>query len=144
MDSKWMNRFMDMAELVATWSKDPSTKVGAVAVDDDHRILAVGYNGFPRGVDDTENRLCDRPTKYSLTTHAEANLVAAAARTGTSLENATLVVSSLYPCSNCAGMIVQAGIRRVIAPEIANERWMDSNRMAQIIFDEANVEVTEL
>lgn len=144
MDSKWTHRFMDLAALVSTWSKDPSTKVGAVAVDDDHRILAVGYNGFPRGVIDSKDRLCERPTKYALTIHAEQNLVAAAARTGTSLANATLVVSSLYPCSTCAGMIVQAGVRRVIAPKIANERWMESNLLAKTIFEEANVEVIEL
>ena len=144
MNDKWITRFMALAEEVASWSKDPSTKVGAVAVDDERRILAVGYNGFPRGVEDSEDRLWTRPVKYQLTTHAEANLIAAAARIGTSLANATLVVSSLYPCCVCAGLIAQAGIKRVIAPKIANERWKESNLMAKLIFEESNVEVIEL
>lgn len=144
MNEKWTHRFMGLAQHVATWSKDPSTKVGAVIVDGDYRILSVGYNGFPRGVDDSEDRLCNREVKYPLVVHAESNAIAAAARTGTSLVNATLVVSSLYPCSTCAGLIAQSGIRRVIAPRISNERWKASNDAARLIFNEAGVEVIEI
>lgn len=68
----------------------------------------------------------------------------ASARTGRKLEGATLIVSSLFPCVECAKAIVQAGICRVIAPKIANERWMESNKLARLIFDEVGVEVIEV
>ena len=136
--------FLEEAKFIARRSKDPSTKVGAIAIDDDYNILALGYNGFPRGVKDTEERLCHRPTKIALTVHAEANLIAASARTGRKLAGATLIVSSLFPCNVCAGLIAQAGIKRVIAPAIDNERWRESNLMAKAIFEEAGVEVVEL
>ena len=137
--------FIEEAQFIARRSKDPSTKVGAIALDDDCNILATGWNGFPRGVEDTEERLCDRPTKLALTTHAEQNLIAAAARTGRRLEGATLVVSSLFPCSSCAGMIAQAGIKRVIAPAPSGDsKWYESNQYAKTIFDEAGVEVITL
>lgn len=137
-------RYMVFAEAAASLSKDPSTKVGAVIIDDDYNILACGYNGFPRGVVDSEDRLCNRELKYPLTAHAETNAIYASARTGRKLAGATLIVSSLFPCVECAKAIVQAGICRVIAPKIANERWMESNRLAKLIFDEAGVEVIEV
>lgn len=136
--------YMRFAETAASYSKDPSTKVGAVAIDDQFTILATGYNGFARGVEDAEDRLCNRPLKYRLTVHAELNTILAAARTGRKLDGATLIVSSLFPCEACASAIVQAGIKRVIAPKISNERWVESNRLAKVIFDEAKVEVVEI
>ncbi len=144
MNEKWINSFLLLAQHVAGWSKDPSTKVGAIVVDDEYRILSVGYNGFPRKVEDSEERLCNRETKLKLVVHAEANAIAAAARTGTSLGGATLVVSSLYPCCACAGLIAQAGIIRVITPKIDNNRWKESNEAARLIFNEAGVEVVEV
>lgn len=137
--------FMRIAKEIATFSKDPSTKVGAVILDEHNNILATGWNGFPRGVADTEERLCNRELKYPLIVHAEANAIAASARTGRRLENATLIVSSLYPCADCAGLIVQAGIKRVIAPKIRHDsKWKGSNELARLIFDEAGVEVVEI
>lgn len=137
-------RYMKFAEVAASFSKDPSTKVGAVVVDDELSVLATGYNGFARGVNDSEDRLCDRNLKLRLTVHAELNCLLAAARTGRRLDGATMIVSSLFPCEACASAIVQAGIKRVIAPKIMNERWMESNKMAKTIFEEANVEVIEI
>jgi dCMP deaminase len=137
-------KFMRIAESVASFSKDPSTKVGCVIIDDDYNILATGWNGFPRGVTDSEERLWNRETKYQLTTHAEANAICASARTGRKLAGATLIVSSLYPCNVCAGLIAQAGLKRVIAPRINNNRWKESNEMARLIFTEAAVEVIEI
>ena len=69
---KWDKRFLDLSQLISSWSKDPSTKVGAVVVDDDRRVISLGYNGFPRGVSDDE-RLDNRESKYKIVTHAEAN-----------------------------------------------------------------------
>jgi deoxycytidylate deaminase len=68
--SKWHMRFMDMAKMVSTWSKDPSSQIGAVAIDDQFRILATGYNGFPKGIADTEERLNDKDQKYPRIIHA--------------------------------------------------------------------------
>jgi len=137
-------RYMKYAEVAASFSKDPSKMVGSVAIDDDFRVLATGYNGFPRGVTDSEERLCNRPLKYALTVHAEANLVAQSAYSGMSIRGSTVLVSSLFPCVECAKMLAQAGVKRVIAPKIANERWQESNELAMVIFNEAGVEVIEI
>ena len=125
-------------------SKDPSTKVGAVALDDGLGVLCVGYNGFPRGVADTPERLNDRPTKYSITVHAEGNIIAQAARKGISLAGATIVVTSLYPCSNCSALMIQAGIKRIITTRPDNERWNESAKFAEQILTEGGVEVIEV
>ena len=136
--------YMRYAEVAASMSKDPRSKVGAVAIDDDFRVLATGYNGFPRGVTDSEERLCNREMKYALIVHAEANIVAQSAYSGVSIRGSTVLVSSLFPCVDCAKLLVQAGVRRVIAPKIANERWRQSNELAKLIFAESNVEVVEI
>lgn len=135
---------MAVAESVMVLSKDPSTQVGGVALDEDLGVLCVGYNGFARGVKDTPERLNDRSIKYPLTVHAEGNIVAQAARKGIRLEGATVVVTSLYPCSNCASLMVQAGVKRIITSRPDNERWVDSNKLADIVFTEAGIEVIEV
>ena len=86
----WDKRFLDMARLVAAWSKDPSTQVGAVVVDPDYRVRGMGYNGFPAGIKDDE-RLHDRPAKHKLVVHAETNAIATACRHGASFLGCTLV-----------------------------------------------------
>lgn len=139
-----IQRYMKFAEVAATFSKDPSTKVGAVAINDKYQVLATGYNGFPRGVTDSEDRLCNREMKLALTVHAEANIVAQSAYSGMSLRGSTVLVSSLYPCVECAKLLVQAGVLRVLAPRIMDGRWRESNELAQLIFNEAGVEVIEL
>lgn len=144
MNSKWNLRFLDMADFVASWSKDPSTKVGAVITDEHKRIVSVGYNGFPRGVSDDEERYNDRPLKYKLVCHAERN----------ALDNAPLGVDgctmfvSLMPCAECAKSMIQKGIKKVVlrpTPEkFRNYDW-DADvynwKMSQIMFNEAGVEV---
>ena len=133
--------YWSVVEAVAQMSKDPSTKVGAIALDDKLNIVATGRNGFPRGVEDTPERYADRDTKYRLVSHAEQNLIAQAAYSGRSLAGTTLLVSSLYPCANCAKSIIQAGIVRVISPRFdGNERWIEEARWARLMFTEAGVE----
>lgn len=137
-----MLRYTSFAHAAQALSKDPSTKVGAVVLDDDCNVLIVGYNGFPRGVTDSPKRYADRDTKYAMIVHAEANAVAQAARTGVRLMGATMVVTGLYPCSDCAGLIIQAGIKRVIAPKVcASHRWATSWVTAKTMLDEAGVEI---
>lgn len=138
---KWHLRFLQMAEHVAEWSKDPSTKVGAVIVRPDRTIASVGFNGFARGVLDTAERLSNRELKYPLTVHAEPNAILSAHEP---VRGHTLYVSPLSPCSNCAGVIIQSGIGRVVAKcgHVANpSQWSDSFKLALTAFDEAGVSV---
>ena len=135
--SNWNERFLDLADHIAKWSKDPRTKVGAVIVDEKKRVVSVGYNGFPRGVDDADNRYEDRPTKHLFVAHAERN----------ALDNAPLMVEGctiyvpLLPCNECAKSIIQKGIIKVVTRPIfedrANFNWDITIRM----FREAGVEV---
>ncbi len=136
----WDKRFLELAEHVSAWSKDPSTQVGAVIVDAKRRILAVGYNGFPRGIDDNPDILADRDEKYSLTVHAEMNAILNSGAMPR-LEDATLY-ATLFPCNECAKAIIQAGVTRVVSYEPTNERWKESHAIARQMFDGAGVKVT--
>jgi dCMP deaminase len=137
-------KFISIANTMAAMSKDPSTKVGAVAIDDNGNIISVGYNGFPRGVLDLESRYADKATKYKLISHAEQNLVAQAAYAGHSLKGSTVILSGLYPCSSCAKSLIQAGVKSILAPNMSPEsRWADEAKWAKLMFDEAGVEVQE-
>jgi dCMP deaminase len=102
---------MDLAEHIADWSYDPSTKVGAVVVDDRNRIISIGYNGFPRGVKDLAKRYEDRPTKHLFVAHAERN---ALDNSPMSVEGCTMYVP-LLPCNECAKSIIQRGIKKVVS-----------------------------
>lgn len=117
--TKWDHRFIEIAQVVASWSPDRSTKVGAVIVDNDNNIISTGYNGFPRGMDYTEDWMHDRPVKYELTEHGERNAIFAAARRGVSLKGAKMYMNAdPMPCSDCSRAIVQSGISYVIGPSI--------------------------
>ena len=138
---KWQHRYLGMAKEVSTWSKDPSRKIGAVAVGDKGQILAQGYNGFPRGVKDTQTRYENREVKYKFVVHAEMNVIYNATYNGVSLDGATLFVWGLPVCSECAKGIVQVGIKRVIMPkQTVPDAWKDSWKLSKKIFDEAGVD----
>lgn len=140
-NNTWL-KFLPVVQAIAGLSKDPSTKVGAIALDDNRNIVSVGYNGFPRGVKDLPERYNDRPTKYKLISHAEQNLVAQAAFAGKSLAGTTVILSALYPCSSCAKSLIQAGVKRVISPNPeADPKWAEEAKWAQLMFEEAGVEV---
>lgn len=134
-------RFLKSAiALSAIWSKDVSTKVCALAVGETPNLVAFGYNGFPPGIKDTDERLNDRPTKYSLTLHAEVN----------ALHNATFPVRTLYvthcPCQNCAlHIIAQRTIKRVVYPmnddADFHSRWLESTSAAFSLFHEAGIQI---
>lgn len=142
MKDSWVEHFMGMAGYVAGKSKDPSTKVGCVIVGLHEQVLASGYNGFPRGVADTEERLDDRDTKLKLIVHAEANAVAAAARTSTSLYLGKAFVTVMPPCPQCAALLVQAGINEVYCPPPDPEsRWHDLCCLSVDLLAEARVKV---
>ncbi len=144
---KWDRRFMELARHVSGWSRDPSTKVGAVVVDSRRVVLGMGYNGFPRGVNDDEERYNDRPTKYKLVVHAELNAVLAA---GDKARRASIYVYPAFGCpplcSNCAKAVIQAGIKRVVGytPDIdpaTAGRWKEELDAAYLMCKEAGVEM---
>lgn len=139
--TNWDHRFLDLARQVSTWSKDPSSKIGAVAIGSKGQVLAQGYNGFPRGIDDDPYRYEDKETKYKYVVHAEMNVIYNASYNGVSLDGATLYVWGLPVCSDCAKGIVQVGIKRVIMPimEIP-DKWWKSFQITQDIFEEAGVQ----
>lgn len=136
-------KFIGIAKAISLLSKDRSTKVGAVVVGPDGEIRAMGYNGMPRGCDDTNEARHVRPEKYFWFEHAERNLIFNAARIGVPLKGCTLIVSGLYPCMDCARAIVQSGITRVITPppDQTCERWGDHHQRSVELFRECGVEV---
>lgn len=135
---KWDHRFLDVAHVIASWSKDPSTKVGAIAVSQSRQILAEGYNGFARRVLDNAERM-QRPQKYLWTVHAEANLVAHAAQHGISLLGAS-VYTTHYPCAQCAALLVNAGVTKVVVDATGVTHMGDETFVAaEIMFKEAAV-----
>jgi dCMP deaminase len=144
MTLKWDTRFLELARHISEWSKDPSTKVGSVAVKD-RRILATGYNGFPQGVADLPGRLENRNEKYLRTVHAEANAVAQAAKNAISLSGADIYVWPFIPCSSCCTLLIQAGVRRVIVPNTTiPDRWLESFDMSKSMFSEAKIDLITL
>lgn len=138
-NEKWDDRFINLADYIATWSRDPSTQVGAVIVRPDKTVASIGFNGFPRGVNDDPARYADKPTKYAFVCHAEANAILAAKE---SLHGCTIYSSPLYPCNECAKMIVQSGISRVVTRFYTDSSWKTSNGYSKIMFEEAGIDVT--
>jgi dCMP deaminase len=139
MITKWDERFLKLAELVATWSKDPSTQVGAVIVDNQNRIVSTGFNGFPRGIfDDSE---VTRDVKLMRTIHAETNALLFAQR---DVSGMTIYVTH-HPCANCAAKIIQSGITRVVVTKLDDNfdaRWDGQITEALKMFNEAFVQVS--
>lgn len=138
----WDEYYLILATIAARKSKDPSTKVGAVLVRPDNSVVATGYNGFPRGVADTPERLNDRNTKYSLVVHAEMNAILSARE---SLQGYTLY-GTFMPCDRCFVHVIQAGIKRVVfmkATDEQNARWGDAFNRVRALADEVGIELVE-
>ena len=133
MTPKWRHRFLKLADHVSLWSKDPSTKVGAVIVDSDQRIISLGYNGFARGINDNME---DRSHKYMKVIHAEMNAILYARE---NLKGCSIFITNI-PCSNCMASIIQAGIVSIdYYRPIRNyqERWFHNIRCAKNMLEEA-------
>lgn len=142
-DKYWDEYFLRIADIAASKSKDPSTKVGAVIVRPDRTIVSVGYNGFPRGVADTPERLNDRPTKYSLVVHAEMNAILSARE---SLNGYTLYTSPFMPCDRCFVHVIQAGIKRVVFTEATPNqkfRWGEAFDRVRVLAKETDITLVE-
>lgn len=137
-DFEWDIRFLRMAEHIAFWSKDPSTKTGAVIIDDRRRVISLGYNGLPQGVEDREERLSNRELKYKIIVHCERNAIIFAER---SLRGCTLYTWPFMSCATCAAMVIQSGITRVVAPRSDNPRWLADFALSTELFTEAGVAI---
>jgi dCMP deaminase len=138
----WDGRFMDLARYVSEWSKDRSTKVGVVIVGPENEVRALGYNGFPRGIDDDAPDRHVRPEKYMWVEHAERNAIYHAARIGIPLSGCTMYLP-WFPCMDCARAIVQSGIRVLVAlrPDLSDTRWGEDFKRALTLFEEAGVTI---
>jgi dCMP deaminase len=149
-DNKWDIRFLELAKLVSTWSKDPSTKVGAVLVNDLKQVVGMGYNGFPRGVEDSPERLNDRETKYKIVVHAEVNAIIQA---GSQARDSVLYVYPAFMmppiCNECCKVAIQAGVQGIVGytPDETDprvQRWKDSISISREMWREANLWMEEV
>jgi len=141
----WDDRYLDLAEHIASWSKDPSSQIGAVCVGADGQILSQGYNGLPRGICDTDERLHIKEEKYKFIVHAEQNCIYNATLNGVCLDGATMYVFGLPVCNECAKGIIQVGITRVVfrtpmGDNTINIKWAEAWKLTKQMFSEAGVE----
>lgn len=144
-DSKWHWRFIDLARHVAQWSKDPSTKCGAVIVRPNRTVASIGYNGFPRGADDTDCLYLNRDRKYLRVVHAEVNAIL------NCQERPEGYAIYIWPpewgpcCSHCAAAIINAGITTVVSVQgIVHPRAIVSVNEALLLLNEAGITHLEL
>ncbi len=136
-------RFVPVVTAFAAMSKLPGTKVGCVVLGDAFQVLATGWNGAPRNsTADHDERSAERETRLDWTVHAEANAIANAARSGTSVEGGTLICT-LMPCMTCAKLVVQAGVKRVLCPEPGadTERWAAEFTLTRALFKECRLDL---
>ena len=139
--TNWHNRFLELATHISSWSKDPSTKVGAVIIRR-NRIISTGFNGPPQKVHDLQERFLDREIKLRIVLHAEINAILFAKR---DLTGCTLYCTH-PPCTQCAAMIIQSGLEKVIIPWMSPEfyeRWKTDIDLSMKLFSEANIIVSE-
>lgn len=143
MREPWDEHFLSLAKLIGARSKDTSTQIGCIIIRG-RDIVSTGYNGFPRGVDDTPPERHERPIKYMFVSHAEENAILNALRNGTSVVGCTLYIPKWLPCATCARLIIQSGISEVVTGEmIIPERWAESFNIGLTMMNEAGVRVRE-
>lgn len=149
----WETYFMGIAHLSALRSKDPNTQVGAVIVDQEHKVVSIGYNGFPKGCSDDEypweNEGSSLETKYVYVVHAELNAILNSPRT---VKGCSIYVS-LFPCHECAKAIIQSGIQEIVYESdkyassesvLASKRMLESAGIKMVqLTKKVNVEVME-
>lgn len=145
----WDIYFINLAHNVSLKSKDRSTKVGALIIDEHNHIVATGYNGFPKGIDDENPEYHERPLKYDMTEHAERNAIYQAAARSGGTRGTTLYLGHNPEhgiCTDCARAIIQAGIKRVVGPIEhkfmgQGEQWHLNTLTAHHMLQEAGVVV---
>lgn len=142
----WNKRFIELAEHIATWSKDPSKKIGAVIVDENNRIISTGYNGFAKGIKDSVERLENKELKRSLMLHAEENAILHAKQ---DLNGCRIYIAGYCCCIHCASMIIQSGIKEVYYKNTSednyvSEHWQKNLELAKGLLSEAEINIVEL
>lgn len=148
MNSKWIQRYLRLAKTYSSWSKDNSTKVGAVIVRD-RREVSLGYNGPPRLIDDSKVPT-ERPEKYMWYEHAERNAIYNAAYHGISTKDSTIFIytnpNTVFMCSDCARAIIQSGIKEVYINKQDNirEDWLLQKATTESLLEQAGVKLTEI
>lgn len=143
----WDYRFLSMAGLVASWSKDPSTKCGAVVVRPDRTIVSTGYNGFPKGCDDNPEFYADRELKLARVVHAELNAILHAREPLNGYTMYTHPPGFGPSCDRCSAHIIQSGITRVVHVRDDSDfasRWKEPAERGLQMYEEAGVEVVAL
>jgi len=140
--TNWDKRFMELAHHISTWSKDKSRQVGAVIISDEKRVVSMGYNGFPSGINDTIEERHTRPAKYKWTEHAERNAIYNAGKYGAILKD-TIMYVTLFPCTDCARAIIQAGVKKLITtePNFYDSKYGEDFRVSKEMLNEAGVEI---
>lgn len=139
----WDRRFLELARHISTWSKDPSTQCGSV-ITRGNRIVSIGFNGFPRGLDDSPELYDNRELKYKLIVHAELNALLFAR---CDLTGCTLYTWPMMSCPRCAGPVIQSGITRCVAPVMPADklaRWQDDMDISREMFRQAHIELVEV
>lgn len=147
-----MSKAISHAKFIAeTYSRDKSTKIGALILGPEGEPLSWGYNGFPRGVNDNEETRYERPLKYLWTEHAERNAIYNAARSGHKLLGASMFITGLCPCPDCSRAVIQSGIRKVYlelaAFDVTNPRaeaWLKDWPVSKQMLTEAGIEIRVL
>jgi len=156
MPNKWDTHFLDLALHHAMLSKDPSTRVGAVIIGPERELISAGFNGFPRGIADTPERLNDRELKLQLVVHAEMNAALAAAKLGLRIKGCTMylvaqdvITKEIWggpPCTRCTTQLIQCGLSAVVSYPIRTvpSRWEGDLQLARSILAEAGVMFREI
>ena len=155
MNERWDRHFLGLSLYHSRLSKDPNTKGGSVIIGPDRELLSAGFNGFPRGIADTPERLNDRDTKLKLVVHAEMNALLAAARTGMRLKGCKLYLAATDdtgmvwggpPCTRCTVEIIQVGISEIVSYPVksAPSRWHGDLMLARSLIEEAGILYREL
>ena len=145
MSTNWNKRYLNLANYVSKWSRDPNRKCGAVIVGTDNTEKAIGYNGLPNNVDlnrsNTKKRY-EKPQKYMWVEHAERNAIYTAGRNGVSLDGCKMYVT-YFPCCDCARAIIQSGIKEVYSPkpDWSHHKWGESWKVSKQMFNECGVKV---
>lgn len=137
----WEEYWIRQTDLMAERSKDPITRVAAMAVGMENRQLAGGYNGFPKGVIENDERW-ERPTKYQFVVHAEINMIANAVRTGVKLAGSTMYIT-IPPCAECAKAVIQSGIVKVVYKNLPSQGSSLDYEHTTTMFKEAGVELVQ-
>lgn len=155
MSERWDRHFLELAQFHARMSKDPSTRVGSVIVGPDKEIISAGFNGFPRGIADTRERLSDRDMKLRLVVHGEMNAILAAARTGMRLKGCTLYLAATDdtgavwggpPCTRCTVEIIQAGLSEIVSYPVkaVPSKWHEDLKLSGSLLIEAGIRYREI